>query len=212
MRCNLLASCQMIVFNGVSLARKGKNVFSSLNLRVKKNEKRLLYAKSGVGKTTLLKLVLGFESVDSGMIYVNSDPVDSAHIIKIRKQIFYLSQDIDLKKGLVLDFLNEIFLANTGKTFDPYQLDEWLSFLELDKKILNQDCSDLSGGERQRMGLVIGFLLDRPIWLLDEPTSALDQGMKEKVVQKILGLEKTMIIVSHDNIWHQNDAVCIERW
>ncbi|MFH2057375.1 MAG: ATP-binding cassette domain-containing protein [Pseudomonadota bacterium] len=201
----------MILLDSISLVYNQKQLFYNKTMQVDKNEKRLLQGKSGVGKTSLLKLILGFESLDSGMIFVNQDPVDPVHIKKIRKQIFYLSQDIDLKKGMVLNFLEEL-LTNAGKTVDSYQLDDWLSFLDLDKKILNQDSADLSGGERQRLGLVIGFLLDRPIWLLDEPTSALDQEMKEKVVQKILTMEKTMIIVSHDDIWHQNNTIYIERW
>ncbi|MFH2091395.1 MAG: ATP-binding cassette domain-containing protein [Pseudomonadota bacterium] len=202
----------MIVFDSVFLMRRQKQIFSNLTFRVEKNEKRILSGKSGLGKTTLLKLVLGFESADSGRVLVNKNPVDPIHIKQIRNQIFYLSQDIDLKKGRLSDFLDEIFLVCTGKAFNPFQMVEWLSFFELDKNLLGQDSTDLSGGERQRMGLVIGFMLDRPIWLLDEPTSALDQKMKEKTARKILGLEKTMVIVSHDPVWQQSNTVCMERW
>ncbi len=202
----------MIILNSVFLERKQKKIFSNLNLRVLKNEKLLIQGNSGVGKTTLLKVLLGFEAIDSGRVYVNHLPVDPLHIKNIRGLIFYLSQDIDLKTGVVSEFLDEIIFTHTGNALNSFQIEKWLSFLELDKTVLNQDSRDLSGGERQRVGWLIGFLLDRPVWLLDEPTSALEGDMKKRLMQKIFGMEKTLIIISHDDVWHQDSSVTRERW
>ena len=56
-----------------------------------------------------------------------------------------------------------------------------MQMLELGNEILDQDMQKLSGGEKQRLGLLVGFMLNRPVWLLDEPTSSLDEQLRKKV-------------------------------
>jgi putative ABC transport system ATP-binding protein len=201
----------MIRFESVCLSFQDKNIFDNLDLNIQKNEKVLIQGRSGIGKTSLFKLLLGFGKVDSGNIIVNRLKIDRIHINKIREQIFYLSQDIDLKQGVIGDLIDEILQANS-KTNQDNNLNELLSFLELEPKLLEQNIKDLSGGERQRIGLLICFLLDRPVWLLDEPTSALDGALKNKVASFILEQNKTIVIISHDNVWKQHKAIKIERF
>lgn len=202
---------KIIAFENVSLNRNHNPVFSNLNLSVHRNEKVLLQGRSGIGKTTLFKLLLGFETVDNGSVTFDGHAIDAAHIKKIRQQIFYLSQDIDLKQEIVGSLIDEILLFNK-KTIAARQLTALLSFLELGKTLLKQNVKALSGGERQRTGLLICFLLDRPVWLLDEPTSALDDAMKIKLAEYILAQNKTMVIISHDDVWKKNTSMRVERW
>ncbi|MCK5541738.1 MAG: ATP-binding cassette domain-containing protein [Desulfobacterales bacterium] len=86
------------------------------------------------------------------------------------------------------------------------------TFLDLDDAIFSQTIKELSGGERQRIGLLICFLLDRPVWLLDEPTAAIDDHMKKKVADYILDQDRTIIIISHDSIFKENKKILVERW
>jgi len=202
----------MIKFESVYLKRNDKEIFSGLDFFVQKNEKVLIQGKSGIGKTTLFKVLLGFEKIDKGIVTFNGHRIEKAHIKKIREQIFYLSQDIDLKNDKVRHLLDEILAYDYKRPIKNNGLNDLLSFLDLSDKILEQNIKDLSGGERQRIGLVIGFLLDRPVWLLDEPTSALDDIMKKKIVDYILDQEKTIILISHDNVWKKNNTIRIERW
>ncbi|MBC2703163.1 ATP-binding cassette domain-containing protein [Desulfobacula sp.] len=202
----------MINFESVYLKRNNKKIFSGLNFFVQKNEKVLIQGKSGIGKTTLFKILLGFETIDRGRVSFNDLDIVKKHIKEIRHQIFYLSQDIDLKDGRVSRILDEIGDQNILKNQDNAHFTNLLNFLDLNNKILNQTVKELSGGERQRIGLLICFLLDRPVWLLDEPTSALDDIMKKKIADHILDQEKTIVLISHDNVWKKNDAVKIERW
>lgn len=208
----------MIVFDSISLVRKDKPIFSNLNLSVGKNEKLLIQGRSGIGKTTLFRLILGFESIDSGKITINGSQVLPAHIQKIRTQIFYLSQDIDLKNETVHTLINDLFIHSPQGLPDRTRLNSLLEQFELDETLLNKNTTELSGGERQRLGLVIGILLDRPIWLLDEPTAALEARMKKKIASYVLTRKKTMIIISHDPVWADieipdaSGPIKIERW
>jgi len=202
----------MIEFKSVYLKRKEKEIFSGLNFDVQKNEKILIQGKSGIGKTTLFKILLGFETIDKGMVTFNKKEIVKEHIKDIRQQIFYLSQDIDLKNEKVKTLIDELLEQNLLKNHAKARLSDMLNFLDLNDIVLNQSIKDLSGGERQRIGLLIGFLLDRPVWLLDEPTSALDDTMKNKIVDYIVDQDKTMIIVSHDDMWKKNNSIKIKRW
>ncbi|MBC8442318.1 MAG: ATP-binding cassette domain-containing protein [Deltaproteobacteria bacterium] len=202
----------MINFESVYLKRNDKEIFSGLDFFVQKNEKVLIQGKSGIGKTTLFKILLGFETIDKGRVTFNKKDIVKEHITEIRHQIFYLSQDIDLKNEKVKNLLEEILEYNLLKNQDKAHFADLLNFLDLNDIILNQSIKELSGGERQRIGLLIGFLLDRPVWLLDEPTSALDDIMKNKIIDYIIGQDKTIIIISHDDVWKKNNTIRIERW
>jgi len=202
----------MISFESVSLDIDNSQIFSDLNLCVGKNEKLLIQGRSGIGKTTLFRLILGFDQPRSGQIKVNGQPLDKAHINQIRQQIFYLSQDIDLKDEVIIRLVTDILEFNSPRKAPLEKMNRFLTLLELPSGILQKKTRDISGGERQRLGLLIGFLLDRPIWLLDEPTSALDDAMKEKISSHILSLDKTIVIISHDPVWKNNSIIKIKRW
>ncbi|MCP3899062.1 MAG: ATP-binding cassette domain-containing protein [Desulfobacteraceae bacterium] len=202
----------MIKLESVFLKQNNKEIFSDLNFFVKKNQKVLIQGKSGIGKTTLFRILLGFETVDKGKVHFNDLDIIKENIKTIRQQIFYLSQDIDLKNEKVSYLLDEIWENNSLKKTDKTQFKNIQKFLDLDDQILSQNIKELSGGERQRIGLLICFLLDRPVWLLDEPTSAIDDKMKKKVADYILDQEKTIIIISHDSVFKENKKIRIERW
>jgi len=203
---------KMIQFESVYLARKDKKIFSGLDMIIRENEKVLIQGKSGIGKTTFFKVLLGFENIDNGSVKFNGYRIDKAHIKKIRSQIFYLSQDVDLMNNKVNILVDEILAANHKETLSKSGPEQYFSLLDLDHKILKQEIKDLSGGERQRIGLLICFLLDRPVWLLDEPTSALDEGLKKRLSGYILAQRKTIVIISHYDIWKKHPDIKIAGW
>jgi putative ABC transport system ATP-binding protein len=206
----------MIQFDSVHLKLNNRQIFSGLNFRVKEKEKVLIQGKSGIGKTILFKILLGFEPIDSGIVRFNGLDIVRENIKTIRSQIFYLSQDIDLKNEPVKLLLDEICRFNAFKNPDKSHLMDLLNSLELNEKILDQEVKELSGGERQRIGLLICLLLDRPVWLLDEPTSALDDAMKKKTAEYIRARDKTIVIISHDDVWKKTHGLRpdlrLERW
>jgi putative ABC transport system ATP-binding protein len=204
----------MIRYQDIHLAFSGKTVFSGFNLEVPENEKLLLSGPSGCGKTTLFRLLLGFERAAAGRIFCDDVEVGPRHIKAIRHRIFYLSQDIDFRNAPVAAVLDEIFSyePNQNVVPGPGHRRHLMDLLNLKEEILHQHMSKLSGGERQRLGLLVGFMLNRPVWLLDEPTSSLDEKLRRRVVDYVMTAGKTVLVISHDDIWKRSDTVCVLRW
>lgn len=163
----------------------------------------MVSSPSGSGKSSLLKLILGFMDSDQGKIIVNKKDVIPENMKSIRSQIGYLSQDIDFPNGKVNEVFREIFSYTSNKSvhFTIEKLLAKIKELRLSEEILTKNTSDISGGERQRLGWALIMLLDRGILLLDEPTSALDDTMKQYFIDYVLNTKKTVICVSHDPEW-----------
>ncbi len=204
----------MIRYQDVHLDFSGKAVFSGFNLEILENEKLLISGPSGCGKTALFRILLGFEKVAAGRVFCGDLEVAAPNIRAIRNQLFYLSQDIDFRNAPVAAVLDEIFSfeANRDIKSGSTLQRQYMQLLELEDEILQQHMPELSGGERQRLGLLVCFMLNRPVWLLDEPTASLDEGLRKKVLDHVMAVGKTVIIISHDNIWRQCDTCQIERW
>ncbi|WP_459195836.1 ABC transporter ATP-binding protein [Wukongibacter baidiensis] len=204
----------MIRFKDINLSFKDKVVFQNFNMEVSKGEKVLLSAPSGKGKSTLFKLLLGFQKFDGGEILFENKKLEKNSLAYFRRNIGYVSQDVDLMNKKIWDLLLEIFSYKYNKHIEITK-EKFLGltqYFDLPADIMEKEVRQLSGGERQRLGLIICILLDREVWLLDEVTSGLDKDMKEKVVDYILKQDKTMLIISHDKIWSKNDIVKIEEW
>ncbi len=196
----------MIKFNNINLIYDDKVLFKGYSLNIEENEKILINGPSGCGKTSLFRLLLGFSKIDKGEIHYNNQILNKKNIRKIRSDIFYLSQDIDFRNDSVENIIKEVFEYDLNKhlKYDISQINDYMIELELDENLLSKNIIDLSGGERQRIGLLICFLLNRPTLLLDEPTSALDEKMKNKVADLLLQKGKTVLIISHDEVFQRN--------
>lgn len=199
----------MISWENSCLQFQNKELFKNLNIKIEKNEKVILNSKSGSGKTTLIKTAIGLSKLDSGRVTIDNIELKPENLNDIRKKIFYLDQDVSLPELTLSTLLDEIFCykLNKGLQYSKKKLLEHLNTFELNEEILNKNIKELSGGERQRVGIIIGLLLNRPIWLLDEPTSALDKTLKEKVKDTILSLPITAIVISHDSCWNTLKAL-----
>lgn len=201
----------MIQISNIDISYNHKYILKGLNLTVEENEKVLVTGISGSGKTSLFKALLGFIPFSNGKIVVQDTVSDRKNIKYIRSLMFYMSQDVDLRNEIIGVLIHDICSANGILDIPPATMNPLLAFLDLLPDVLQKTVNDLSGGERQRIGLLLCFLLDRPIWLLDEPTSALDDLMKKKMAAHILNQEKTVIIISHDEIWKTFHHIRVHR-
>lgn len=204
----------MIRFKDVSLSLGNKQLLKNFNLRIRKGDKVLLAAQSGSGKTSLLRLILGFTDPDAGKILFNKKALTPVNIQKIRRQIAYLSQDVDFPNGKVSEVFQEIFQFSANKHL-PYSeaiLREKLSAYDLPETLLTKNTSVISGGERQRLGWILIQLLDRPVLLLDEPTSAMDEKQKQRFIDYVVQTRKTVVCVSHDPAWQIPEMKVITKF
>lgn len=197
---------ELIKYENIGISFDNRKVLSGFNLSVKKKQKVLLRGKSGVGKTTLLKMLLGFTKPAEGTIYFRNRVIDSRICWKARKEIAYVAQDTDLGEGKVKNLLDEIFSYRANKErLDYEKLQTFMRELELEGNILDQNFQELSGGEKQRIGILISLLLNRNIYLLDEVTSALDMNLKKKIADYFLTREDlTLLVISHDREWERD--------
>lgn len=197
----------MINFKNISIKFNNKIVLHNFNLVVNTGEKILISGVSGKGKTTLLKLLLGFSTPNSGSILVDNLELNEQTINIIRNKIGYMPQSTPFLNIKIEKLIHTIFnyKENLKTKLDMSILIQTLKEFNLDSNILSKNINQLSGGEKQRLAFVIIILLDRKIWVLDEITSSLDQDMKEKVINYILNTNKTVILVSHDKIESLNN-------
>jgi len=197
---------ELIKYENIGISFENKRILSGFNLSIKKKQKVLLRGKSGIGKTTLLKMLLGFTKPAEGALYFQNHKIDSKTCWEARKKIAYVAQDTDLGEGKVKNLLNEIFSYKANKEkLNPDKLRTFMLELELEDNILDKNFQELSGGEKQRIGILISLLLNRDIYLLDEVTSALDMNLKKKVADYFLAREDwTLLVISHDREWERD--------
>jgi putative ABC transport system ATP-binding protein len=203
---------EIIKYENIGKFFGSKKVISDFSIRILRGRKILLRGKSGTGKSTLFKMLLGFEKPSEGSLYYRGKPVNSKVAWEIRKEVSYVSQDTDLGQGPVKDLLDEIFtyLPNREKRSSE-KLDTLMKEFELEKDTLNKNFENLSGGEKQRIGILIALMLGRDIFLLDEATSALDSELKKRVVDHFLKHEDwTLFVISHDKEWERDEVEIVE--
>jgi putative ABC transport system ATP-binding protein len=203
---------EIIKYENIGKFFGSKKVISDFSIRILRGRKILLRGKSGTGKSTLFKMLLGFEKPSEGSLYYRGKPVNSQVAWEIRKEVSYVSQDTDLGQGPVKDLLDEIFtyLPNREKRSSE-KLDTLMKEFELEKDTLNKNFENLSGGEKQRIGILIALMLGRDIFLLDEATSALDSELKKRVVDHFLKREDwTLFVISHDKEWERDEVEILE--
>ena len=200
----------MITFTNISLQLSGVTIFDKFNFQIDSGEKVVIFGKSGTGKSTLLRLLMGFEVPEDGSISFFGKELTAENIFQIRRQIAYVDQDVMLGEGKVRDvFQGYLRLqANQDVKFPEEKLQQELSEFDLSLSLLDKDVSHLSGGERQRMALVLAMLLHRPVMVLDEVTSALDTASKKLVINRLLREKQTtLLVVTHDLEWKKQKGV-----
>ncbi|TGG88673.1 ABC transporter ATP-binding protein [Geotoga petraea] len=202
----------MVELRNIHLSFDDTVLFDGFNLKVQQREKVLIYGKSGIGKSSIMKMILGFVEPDKGNVLYKGKELDKNTVWGLRENTAFVTQDNDITGGLVKDFISEVmgYKANKNIEISKDKIVELLEYFDLENKILEKDFQDLSGGEKQRISIIVSILLDKELYLLDEITSSLDNKMKKKVVDYFVDeMDKTQIIISHDNHWLEKDKLRI---
>lgn len=172
----------------------------------------MLCGKSGAGKSSVLRTVLGLHTVKSGTVYFMENPLTPASVQALRRCAAYIGQEPvlgadNVKQALLLPFQ---FKAHRDQHPTKAQIADVLQRLQLPETILNQDSSRVSGGEKQRIALARGLLLGKKLYLLDEVTSALDTESQQAVFDVFSDPQLTVLSVAHDPLWVARCQVVFE--
>jgi len=196
----------MIRFNNVTkIYSPDFAVLQNISFEIKEGEFVSIVGKSGVGKTTLVRLILGLEVPTSGNIYfegVNLSDTDPLKFQEIRRRIGCIHQDYKLlPKKTVYENVAYIMQVEGKENKEiEKEVPKVLEVIGLKNKI-NSFPNELSGGEQQRLAIARALVNHPDIIIADEPTGNLDPYNTYEVVsllQKMNKAGKTIILATHD--------------
>jgi len=197
-----------IVFKGVYHKYKNQFVLENIDIHIEKGEKVAFVGQIGSGKTTLIKLLLGFQILNMGKITIGEMDVNHISNTQLRENIFYIPQKPKLFNRTLYENITYGIEKKPSKEsilllLDDLKLQDIRSVFEhkMDQSV-GVEGNELSGGQRQIVWLLRAFYRQAPVLVLDEPTAALDPATKILVMDiiKRINIGKTVIIVSHDPI------------
>jgi osmoprotectant transport system ATP-binding protein len=199
------ANPPVIEFRDVAyLLPNGQSLLSGLSLAVERGETLVLLGRSGSGKTTTLKLINRLLTPASGEVFVNGAPTANADVIRLRRSIGYVIQEIGLFPHFNVE--RNIGLVPRVEGWPAprvhQRVEELLQMVGLESEIATRYPHQLSGGQRQRVGVARALAADPAILLMDEPFGALDAITRDQLQREFLSLQqslnKTVVFVTHD--------------
>ena len=194
---------KIISLTDVSLTLSSRILFRGLSFTLCGGDMLGVCGISGCGKTSLLRLILGFVEKDCGEVEICGESLTAESVRRCRSSVAYLPQDLFFSQETVRDAVQMAFKlkVNDAVKFSKEKLmKEWES-LSLKEELYDMPLQNISGGQRQRVMLASCALLEKRLWILDEPTSALDDDTVAQVIDFIYRARQrqvAVIVVSHD--------------
>ena len=196
-----------IEFRDVTKTFKGASysAVDHVSLTVNEGEFITILGSSGCGKTTLLKMINRLYEPDSGSIILFGEDISTVDVVKVRRRIGYVIQQIGLFPHYTVgeNIATVPKLLGWEKEKIAVRVDELLNLVGLEpKEFRDRYPAQLSGGQQQRIGLARALAIDPKIMLMDEPFGAIDSITREKLQDELLHLHremgKTILFVTHD--------------
>lgn len=180
-------------------------IFKNLNLTVQEGEVLSIVGPSGIGKTTLIKIMAGLEPANSGEITINNEAI-SIDGERSDANIGLIFQDFNLFPNFTV--MDNITLApvNVNKVPAEKAKEQALSLLESLGMVDKADLYpyQLSGGQKQRVAIARALAMNPKILAYDEPTSGLDESSTKQVAEVVKTLKSrgvTQVIITHDQFF-----------
>jgi ABC-type polar amino acid transport system ATPase subunit len=179
-----------------------KKILNDISLTVKKGEIALFLGSSGVGKSTLLRILNNLETINSGIIELDDTPLDlntinTTHTVGMVFQHFNLFEHLTVEQNITLP-LERVLKKTPAEAQDiAHHLLQRYGLLEQKNKYALQ----LSGGQKQRLAIARALVMQPKIICLDEPTSALDPVLTSYVANNIQQLANDgyiVLVATHD--------------
>ncbi len=191
----------IISIRGVSKHFGAVHAVDEVDLEIQRGEFFSLLGPSGGGKTTLLRMLAGFEAPSEGEIYIDGQPM--AAIPAYRRPVNMVFQNYAIFPHLDVRGNIAFGLRKSGlsKAEINAKVDEMLNLIKL-PGYAGRGATELSGGERQRIALARALIKRPKVLLLDEPLGALDKKLREQMQLELRDLQKsvgiTFVFVTHD--------------
>ena len=194
-----------VEFKNVAFSYNGREaVLKDVSFSVRPGERVAIVGPSGVGKTTLLSLILRFYRPSSGEIYFDGRPASDYEVGSLRRRIGYVSQSPLLLAGTIMENLcygnPEASKEHVVRAAKAAAIHDFIASLpagydtEIGERGIN-----LSEGQKQRLSIARALVKDPDILVLDEPTSALDSLAEKSIFQSLPTLirQKTLFVVAY---------------
>ena len=200
----------MLELQNINKAFGGKQILTNFSLSIPEKQILAIVGPSGGGKTTLLRMLAGLETIDSGEIYYNGeslaiDELEKRNLLGFVFQDFQLFPHLSVLENLTLSPIKTMDMDKEAAEKKARALLEQLGLAG------HADAFpfSLSGGQKQRVALARAMMIDPEIIGYDEPTSALDPELRLEVEKLILQNKErgmTQIVVTHDLQFAENIA------
>ena len=188
-------------------------IFKNCNFEFKKGSTTAIVGRPGLGKTTLVKLILGITSLNEGDILVcGSSILDMKNLSKVRRRnIGCVFQNFNLISGFTVkeNILLPRYFFENGEN----NINEICNTLGLSKEMLSKSIDKISGGEKQRVALARALINNPEILIADEPTGNLVADNEQNIIELLKRINEelgiTIITVTHsDKVANSMQSIC----
>ncbi|MCB0950558.1 MAG: ABC transporter ATP-binding protein, partial [Mycobacterium sp.] len=197
--------------SGLTKSYGGLKILDGIDLELLPGSTTAIVGSSGCGKTTLLRLIAGFDRPDSGSVLISGQQVSgtAAFVPAHRRTVGYVAQDGGLFPHLTVGQNIAYGLPARHRAAARRRVGELLETVALEPSYASRRPHELSGGQQQRVALARALARQPKLMLLDEPFSALDAGLRASTRKAVAGLLAsagvTTLVVTHD----QEEAMSI---
>lgn len=180
----------------------GPDLLNDVSLKIKPHEYVAIVGRTGCGKSTLMRLMMGFENPRKGAIYYDNIDLSRIDLRSLRRRIGVVIQNGKLFAG---DIFSNIAISNPALTLsDAWEiarlsgLDQDISDMPMGMyTVITEGGGGLSGGQRQRLMIARALAAKPRILMLDEATSALDNITQKQVADSLAALKCTRVVIAH---------------